>query len=105
MSSKELKEIREEKRRLLERQRELQAKSDEKKDERKTLRSQIAEARKDARAFKSELRELSAKIQDTFKSEAADDILELSYQLQTTGDNLAAAVRVFGEASQELANL
>lgn len=100
-----LKQIRQEKRELLERQRELQAKADETKEERKAFRTQIAEARKDARTHKSTVRILAASINECFKNGDAEEILALADELSTATENLVLAIRSFGEATDELRKL
>lgn len=104
-TSKELRELREQKKALLEKQRELLAKADEGKEERKAFRKTQTEARKAVMVGKKEVRELSAKIFDTFSKGSAEDILELAENLAAATEDLSNAVRSFGEAALGMSKL
>lgn len=104
-TNEELKQITEQRKALLERQRELQAKNEEGKEERKALRKQQAEARRNVRDHKTEVRVLSASIYKVFSEGTPEEILELAGNVASAGDKLSAAVRSFGEASVKLSKL
>lgn len=104
-SQAELKEIREQKKTLLEKQRELQAKADEGKEERKAARKEQAEARKAVREHKSAVRDLSAKIYSTFSDGDAGEINTLADELMESSTKLVETVRAFGAASEKLEDL
>jgi predicted nuclease with TOPRIM domain len=104
-SQTELKEIREQKKALLEKQRELQAKADEGKEERKVARKEQAEARKTVREHKSAVRDLSANIYSTFSTGDAEAVNTLADELMESSTKLVEAVRSFGSASEKLEEL
>lgn len=101
----ELKQVREQKKQLLERQRELQVKVDATKEERRILVSQQTEARKNVRTYKTNVRTLSAEIYGTFKNGSAEDVLELAEELSVASSKLAEAVKSFGEAARAISKL
>lgn len=101
----ELKQVREQKKQLLERQRELQVKVDETKEERRIFVSQQAEARKNVRIYKTNVRTLSAEIYNTFKVGTAEDVLSLAEELSVASSKLTEAVKSFGEASMGISKL
>lgn len=104
-TKEELKEIREQRKLLAQRHRELLAASNEGKEERKAMRKQQAEARRNVRDHKAEVRGLSASIYKVFSKGTPEEILELADNVANAGDKLSAAVRSFGEASVELSKL
>lgn len=104
-SQAELKEIREQKKALLEKQRELQAKADEGKEERKAARKAQADARKEVREHKSAVRDLSAKIYSNFSDGDAEEINTLADELMESSTKLVEAVRSFGAAAEKLEEL
>lgn len=104
-TKEELKEIREQKKLLAERHRALLAASNEGKEERKAMRKQQAEARKQVRDHKTEVRVLSAVVYKVFSEGTPEEILKLADDVAEAGEKLSAAIRSFGEASVELSKL
>jgi len=104
-SQDELKAIREEKKVLLEKQRALQAQADKGKDERKAARKVQAQARKDVRDQKSEVRDLSANIYSTFSTGTAEEVNTLADELMEASTTLVETVRSFGVAAEEIEGL
>ena len=104
-SQDELKAIREQKKALLEKQRELQAQADAGKEERKAARKVQAQARKDIREQKSEVRDLSANIYSCFSEGSAAEVNELADALMEASTKLVETVRAFGAASEEIEGL
>lgn len=101
----ELKEVREQKKALLEKQRELQAKADEGKEERKAARKQQAESRKEVRKLKSTVRDLNASVYGVFSTGTSEEVKELADELEKTSAQLVAAVRSFAEGAETLEEL
>ena len=101
-SQAKLKEIREQKKALLEEQKTLQAEADAGKEERKGARKAQAQARKDVRTHKSAVRDISAKIYTTFSEGDSAEVNILADELIESATSLVSAVRSFGSASEEL---
>ena len=104
-SQAKIKEVREQKKALLEQQRELQAEADAGKEERKVARKAQAQARKDVREHKAAVRDISAKIYTTFSEGDSEEVNTLADELMESATSLVSAVRSFGSASEELEDL
>ena len=104
-SQDELKQIREQKKALLEKQRELQAQVEAGKGERKAARKVQSQARKDVRENKGAVRALSAKIYSTFSYGSAEEVNQLADALMESSTKLVETVRAFGSASEEIEGL
>lgn len=104
-SQAKLKEIREQKKLLLEEQKTLQAEADAGKEERKGARKAQAQARKDVRTHKSAVRDTSAKIYTAFSEGDSAEVNTLADELMESATSLVSAVRSFGSASEELEGL
>ena len=107
MSTKaeELKALNAEKKVLNEKQKALRAELNLSKDERKEVRVIQAKARKELKAQKSELRELTAKVYDAFSEGNADTLNELADDIIESATELVGTVRSFAEAAESLEEL
>ncbi len=97
----ELKKINAQKKVLAEEAKTLRGQLDATKEERKEARKAQAEARKDVRDQKASLRDLSAKIYETFSSGDAEAVAKLADDITESAAVLAATVRKFADASKD----
>jgi hypothetical protein len=103
MSTKlaQLKEINEQKKVLAAQQKALREELDASKGERKEARKAQAEARKEVREQKATLRDLAAKVYETFSSGDAEVIGKLADEIMESSSELSGTIRKFADASRD----
>lgn len=101
----ELKKLREQKKALIEAQRQLVSDLDATREERKAARAAQAEARSEVKVFKGQLRNLSAEIYDVFSKGSVEDVTQLAADIEDSSADLAQAVRKFAAAAEQLEEL
>ena len=96
-----LKQINAEKKALAEKQKALREELDATKEQRKELRTAKADARKQAREIKGNLRDLTATVLPTFKKGSVEEIEKLADEIMEVASELSGTIRKFAEASKD----
>lgn len=107
MASKQeqLREINIQRKELADKQKALRESLNETKEERKSARKVQAQCRKDVRGEKAYIRELTAKVYDTFTHGTIEDVQAIANEITEASAKLADTIQKFAQASIDMEEL